>query len=70
LTPSPSRQASAALDEELRFHLEERTRDLIGRRLDPNTAASQARRELGAPIRPPTTVKGGDGRIVPVASGA
>jgi predicted permease len=44
-------RVDAALDEELRFHVEERTRDLIGRGLDPDAAASQARRELGAPIR-------------------
>ncbi|HVT49788.1 MAG TPA: ABC transporter permease [Vicinamibacterales bacterium] len=44
-------RVDAALDEELRFHVEERTRDLIGRGLDPDAAAFQARRELGAPIR-------------------
>jgi putative ABC transport system permease protein len=44
-------RVDAALDEELRFHVEERTRDLVGRGLDPDAAAFQARRELGAPIR-------------------
>src|SRR5437016_1304223 len=35
------------LDEELRFHLERQTQDLIARGLDPIAAARQARLDLG-----------------------
>ena len=39
------------LDEELRFHVEERARDLTARGLDRDAADAQAVRELGAPLR-------------------
>ena len=39
------------LDEELRFHLEERSGDLMRRGLDRDKANAQALRELGAPLR-------------------
>jgi putative ABC transport system permease protein len=40
-----------ALDEELRFHVEERTRDLVKGGLDHRAAAAQATRELGRSLR-------------------
>ena len=39
------------LDEELRFHVEERARDLMIRGLDRDTATARAIRDLGAPLR-------------------
>jgi putative ABC transport system permease protein len=39
------------LDEELRFHVEDRARDLMRRGLDRDTARAQAVRELGVPLR-------------------
>lgn len=39
------------LDDELRFHVEERTRDLMRRGLDRDAATAQAVRELGVPLR-------------------
>jgi putative ABC transport system permease protein len=39
------------LDDELRFHVEERARDLMTRGLDRDIATAQAVRELGAPLR-------------------
>jgi hypothetical protein len=38
------------LDDELRFHLEEKTRRLIGGGLPPDVAAREARRRLGNPL--------------------
>jgi len=39
------------LQEELRFHIEERARDLVQQGLDPGLANARAVRELGAPLR-------------------
>src|SRR5262245_7475940 len=39
------------MDAELLFHLEARTEDLVSRGLDRRAARTQARRELGEPVR-------------------
>src|SRR5436309_4838299 len=45
-----SRKLDEELDEELRFHLEERAQELAGDGLAPEEAAREARRRLGGPL--------------------
>jgi putative ABC transport system permease protein len=45
-----SRKLDDELDEELRFHLEERAQELAGDGLTPEEAAREARRRLGGPL--------------------
>jgi hypothetical protein len=45
--PSSERTVRGEVEEEISFHLEERTQELVARGVDPATAREQALREFG-----------------------